>query len=316
MTTRRTRVTELVLPALSIVGFIALWQFVCSQGLFTSFEVASPVAVFDTARLHVEKAVELLQDALVLQRAVGHRYGEATALCNMGEAYVELGRYAEAISCEQDALKIVQELGLHRLEGWVLQHLGRAYRDSGRLADGAALIEQALASHRAQGNKLGEAQDLEHLGQAMAQSDRPAEARGLLTRAAELFEEIGEDTQAARIRGQRAVLGRQAGQDVLGVADDRDVSRHVLGDLGRIDVDVDELGPRRELRQLAGDPVVKACPDGDDQICLIHRVVSGPRAMHAEHPEPLGVRCREAPQAHHRARDRQPVDSRQLGQMR
>jgi tetratricopeptide (TPR) repeat protein len=149
-----------------------------------------------------EKAVELLQDALVLQRAVGHRYGEATALCNMGEAYVELGRYAEAISCEQDALKIVQELGLHRLEGWVLQHLGRAYRDSGRLEDGAALIEQALASHRAQGNKLGEAQDLEHLGQAMAQSDRPAEARGLLTRAAELFEEIGEDTQAARIRNE------------------------------------------------------------------------------------------------------------------
>ena len=149
-----------------------------------------------------EKAVELLQDALVLQRAVGHRYGEATALCNMGEAYVELGRYAEAISCEQDALKIVQELGLHRLEGWVLQHLGRAYRDSGRLEDGAALIEQALASHRAQGNKLGEAQDLEHLGHAMAQSDRPAEARGLLTRAAELFEEIGEDTQAARIRNE------------------------------------------------------------------------------------------------------------------
>jgi DNA-binding SARP family transcriptional activator len=149
-----------------------------------------------------EKAVELLQDALVLQRAVGHRYGEATALCNMGEAYVELSRYAEAISCEQDALKIVQELGLHRLEGWVLQHLGRAYRDSGRLEDGAALIEQALASHRAQGNKLGEAQDLEHLGQAMAQSDRPAEARGLLTRAAELFEEIGEDTQAARIRNE------------------------------------------------------------------------------------------------------------------
>ena len=80
--------------------------------------------------------------------------------------------------------------------------LGRAYRDSGRLEDGAALIEQALASHRAQGNKLGEAEDLEHLGQAMAQSDRPAEARGLLTRAAELFEEIGEDTQAARIRNE------------------------------------------------------------------------------------------------------------------
>ena len=84
---------------------------------------------------------------------------------------------------------------LHRLEGWVLQHLGRAHRDSGRLEEGAALLEQALASHRAEGNKLGEAQDLEHLGRAMAQSGRPAEARSLLARAAELFEEIGENTR-------------------------------------------------------------------------------------------------------------------------
>ncbi|MGH3404852.1 MAG: AfsR/SARP family transcriptional regulator [Streptosporangiaceae bacterium] len=147
-----------------------------------------------------EKAVQPLHEALALQRTIGHRYGEATTLCNLGEAYLELGRLPEAIARERDALAIVHEIGLPRLEGWVLQHLGRAHRDSGRLEEGAALLEQALASHRAQGNKLGEAQDLEHLGQAMAQSDRPAEARSLLARAAELFEEIGETVQAARIR--------------------------------------------------------------------------------------------------------------------
>jgi len=147
-----------------------------------------------------EKAVGPLQEALALQRQVGHRYGEGTALCNLGEAYLELGQYSRAIECEREALAIVNEIGLPRLEGWVLQHLGRAHRDSGRLEEGAALLEQALASHRAQGNKLGEAQDLEHLGRAMARSDRPAEARGLMARAAELFEEIGEDAQAVRIR--------------------------------------------------------------------------------------------------------------------
>jgi DNA-binding SARP family transcriptional activator len=147
-----------------------------------------------------EKAVKPLHEALALQRTIGHRYGEATTLCNLGEAYLELGRLPEAIAREEDALAIVQEIGLSRLEGWVLQHLGRAHRDSGRLEEGAALLEQALASHRAQGNKLGEAQDLEHLGQAMARADRRNEARGLLARAAELFEEIGEVAQAARIR--------------------------------------------------------------------------------------------------------------------
>ena len=56
--------------------------------------------------------------------------------------------------------------------------------------------------------------------------------------------------EPGRVGRQRAVLGGQPRQDVLGVADDRDVRRHVLGDLGRIDVDVDELGVRGELGQL------------------------------------------------------------------
>ena len=73
--------------------------------------------------------------------------------------------------------------------------------------------------------------------------------------------------------------------------------RHVLGDLGRVDVDVDELGARRELRQLAGDPIVEASADGDDQVRLVHRVVGRPGAVHAEHPQPLLVRRRETRRA-------------------
>src|SRR4029079_9166232 len=79
--------------------------------------------------------------------------------------------------------------------------------------------------------------------------------------------------QARAVGLQRAVLGRELGQDVLRVADDRYVRRHVLGDLGRVDVDVDELRPRRELAELAGDAVVEARADGDDEGGLVHRVV-------------------------------------------
>ena len=103
--------------------------------------------------------------------------------------------------------------------------------------------------------------------------------------------------QARRIRVQRPVLVDELGQDVLGVADDRDVGRDVLGDLGRVDVDVDELRPRRELRQLAGDAVVEAGADRADQVGLVHRVVGRARAVHAEHAQPLLVRRREAAEA-------------------
>jgi sulfonate transport system permease protein len=44
------RMPRLARRVIGPVAAIALWQLVCSRGLFTSFEVASPVAVFDAAR--------------------------------------------------------------------------------------------------------------------------------------------------------------------------------------------------------------------------------------------------------------------------
>ena len=44
---------------------------------------------------------------------------------------------------------------------------------------------------------------------------------------------------------------------------------------------------RGELGELAGDPVVEAGADRDDQVGVVHRVVGGAGAVHAEHPEPV-----------------------------
>ena len=52
---------------------------------------------------------------------------------------------------------------------------------------------------------------------------------------------------------------------MLGVAD--------LPDLGRVDVEVDHLRARRERRDLAGDAVVEARADGDQQVGLVQRPV-------------------------------------------
>jgi hypothetical protein len=62
-----------------------------------------------------------------------------------------------------------------------------------------------------------------------------------------------------------------------------------------VDVDVDELRARGELGELAGDAVVEARADGDDQVRLVHRVVRRSGPVHPEHPEPLRVRRRERP---------------------
>src|SRR5258707_6330286 len=63
-----TRVPRLVRRVVGPLAAIAMWQLICSQGLFTSFEVASPVAVFDAARELADQG-ELQSNLLIsLQR--------------------------------------------------------------------------------------------------------------------------------------------------------------------------------------------------------------------------------------------------------
>ncbi len=70
-------------------------------------------------------------------------------------------------------------------------------------------------------------------------------------------------------------------QDAPGVAHDRDLDRDVLADLGRVDVDMDDPGIRRVGPHVAGDPVVEAHPDRDQQVGRLDRPVDVLPAVHA-----------------------------------
>ena len=72
------------------------------------------------------------------------------------------------------------------------------------------------------------------------------------------------------LRGEfRQTLG-QLWQHALDVADDGDVGGAVLADFGRIDIDVDHFGMRREGGQTAGDAVVEADAERDQQVGVGH----------------------------------------------
>ena len=58
----------------------------------------------------------------------------------------------------------------------------------------------------------------------------------------------------------------QGGDDVGQITDDRDVGSAYLGDLGRVDVDVDDRGLRGEGIWPTGDPVIETGPQADDDI--------------------------------------------------
>ena len=96
-----------------------------------------------------------------------------------------------------------------------------------------------------------------------------------------------------RMRRLRHLLHQRA-KHVLHVAHDGQRHRDVLADLRRVDVDMDELGVRREHVQLAGDAVVKARADRDDQVGLVQRVVSVGGPVHARHAQAELVIVRES----------------------
>ena len=106
--------------------------------------------------------------------------------------------------------------------------------------------------------------------------------------------------------------GDQLLDDDPAVADDRHVGPADLAQLGRVDVDVDDLGVGREGRHLAGHPVVEAAAEGDQQVGLLHGRDRGVVAVHPGHPEAQRMAVGKGA-AGHEGGDH--VDARQLGQL-
>jgi len=79
--------------------------------------------------------------------------------------------------------------------------------------------------------------------------------------------------------------GHQLAQHVERVPDDGQVHAHAFADLGGIDVNVHYLGQGGKGLGRAGQPVVKAGADANDQIGGLHGQVGTGLAMHTAHPQ-------------------------------
>ncbi len=92
-------------------------------------------------------------------------------------------------------------------------------------------------------------------------------------------------------------------EDFLEVADEGDVGANVLVDLGGVDLDVDLLRVRGVVGEVAGDAVVEAHAEGEQQVGLLDGVVDPRFAVHAHHAERERVMRGHAAEAEKRAGD-------------
>ena len=96
--------------------------------------------------------------------------------------------------------------------------------------------------------------------------------------------------------------GLPGAQHVAHVGHDADVDRHVLADLGRVDVDVDLLRVQRVGLQVARDAVVEPHAERDEQVGFLDGGVDPGLAVHAHHAEVRRVRRRQTADAEQRDR--------------
>ena len=88
--------------------------------------------------------------------------------------------------------------------GYALYHLGRCCHALDRGQDALDCLQRALSSHRDSGNRHRQGVTLRALGAVQAGRGLGAEARHSRAEAAAIFDELGDMTQAAQVRGDMA----------------------------------------------------------------------------------------------------------------
>lgn len=103
--------------------------------------------VYSAMKNH-EKALAVLNEALVLAQELDSKKMLATLYLNQGGEFALLGRYADYAAANERALKVSRESGLVRLEATILNNMGDGYLRRHNYPKAEVLARQALAKYQ------------------------------------------------------------------------------------------------------------------------------------------------------------------------
>ena len=182
-----------------------------------------------------QQAIDFHQQSLDIDQAIENRQGEASSLGNLGNVYNRLGQYQQAIDFQQQHLDIARELGDRRGEAAALGNLGSAYFSLGQYQQAIDFHQQSLDIKREIGDRQGEASSLGNLGNAYLNLGQYQQAIDFQQQSLDIDRAIGNR------QGEASSLGN------LGLAYDR------LGQYQQaIDFHQQSLDIKRELEDRQG----------------------------------------------------------------
>ncbi len=139
----------------------------------------------------LEEALQSAQEALEISQEIGYRRGEATALGSISNVQSQMGRLKEALQAQQDALKIFKEIRYRLGEATALGNIGPVYKQMGRRKEALQAYQDALKKHREIGHRQGEAAALANIGLIHEDKGEPREALDYLRQALAISKGIG-----------------------------------------------------------------------------------------------------------------------------
>lgn len=231
-----TEASDLGLPALSWQLCEALWGLFANRNYFRPWiqthEAGIKAARDDgnpraEARMRMQlglafrhlrqlgKARDQYALALALDRAEGHRVGEATELEQLGLTDLAEGRQDEAITEFSLGKDIFTEIAVPRGAAMMTCHIGEAHRDAGRYRQAIRDLAEARDMFAALPDPYNEARAAAELGRAHLAAGEPAEAERLLTGALEAMVALDSPYEQARIRVVLAGISNGSGHSSL-----------------------------------------------------------------------------------------------------
>jgi len=115
-----------------------------------------------------EQAINAFSNKLEISRELGDKSGIGIAYCNLGNVYENKGEYEKAINFHNDYLKISEELGNKHGIGQAAHNLGVAYWKKGEYGRAIKSLEKSLRISEELGDKRMVSLTLEALGEVYA----------------------------------------------------------------------------------------------------------------------------------------------------
>lgn len=155
------------------------------------------------------RAETCLQQALDIDRALGNELGIARHLNNLGLVRWQTGRRAEALDCYRQALSIAERLGHARGIASCVSNIGILHRERGEYAQAIQAYERALQLARGAGARGNISNNLKNLGNTYRELGDYAQARRYYDEAQAMDVEDGNTEGLARLWGYRATLSAE-----------------------------------------------------------------------------------------------------------